>query len=54
MVKYGTDNKNIEYDKDLKNSFEKEAKKKDYEHPLPEWVTKNDKDKYGKYSNLKK
>ena len=54
MVKYGTDDKYVDYDKDIKGSFEKEAKKKDEEFPLPSWVKDKDYGKYDKYSDLKK
>lgn len=54
VVKYGTDDKYVEYDKDIKDSFEKEAKKKDIEYPLPKWVSDKDYKKYDKYSDLKK
>ena len=54
MVKYGTDDKYVNYDKDIKDSFEKEAKKKVDDYPLPEWVKDKDYKKYDKYSDLKK
>lgn len=54
VVKYGTDDKYVDYDKDIKGSFEKEAKKKDEEYPLPSWVKDKDYKKYDKYSDLKK